>query len=50
MTVLDTMDELARMNEEEDKGSALPAIILLLLVILIAVFCVEFGAQDADLV
>ncbi|MGA2846647.1 MAG: hypothetical protein ABSF68_14630 [Candidatus Acidiferrales bacterium] len=45
MTVLDTMDELARMNEEEDKGSALPAIILLLLVILIAVFCVEFGAQ-----
>jgi hypothetical protein len=39
------MDELARMNEEEDKSSALPAIILVLVVILIAVFCVEFGAQ-----
>jgi hypothetical protein len=42
---LSTMDELARMNEEEDKSSAWPAIILLLVVILIAVFCVEFGAQ-----
>jgi hypothetical protein len=39
------MDELARMNEEEDKSSARPAIILVLLVILLAVFCVEFGAQ-----
>ena len=45
MTALNTMDELARMNEEEDKSSALPAIILLLAVILIAVFCVEFGVQ-----
>jgi hypothetical protein len=42
---LDSMNELARMNEEEDKSSAWPAIILVLLVILIAVFCVEFGAQ-----
>ena len=39
------MDELARMNEDEDKSSARPAIILALLAILIAVFCVEFGAQ-----
>jgi hypothetical protein len=39
------MDELARMNEEEDKSSARPAIILAVLVILVAVFSVEFGAQ-----
>jgi hypothetical protein len=42
---LDTMDELARMNEEEDKSSARPAIILALLVIVMAIFCVEFGVQ-----
>ncbi|HXO03999.1 MAG TPA: hypothetical protein VN884_00050 [Candidatus Sulfotelmatobacter sp.] len=42
---LDTMDELARMNEEDDKSSALPAIILVLVVIVIAIFCVEFGVQ-----
>jgi hypothetical protein len=39
------MDELARMNEEEDKSSALPAIILVLVAILIAIFCVQFGVQ-----
>jgi hypothetical protein len=41
---LDTMNELARMNEE-DKSSARPAIILALLAILVGVFCIEFGAQ-----
>jgi hypothetical protein len=39
------MDELARMNEEEEKSSARPAIILLLVAILVGAFCVEFGVQ-----
>jgi hypothetical protein len=44
MIALHTMNELARMNEE-DKSSARPAIILALLAILVGVFCIEFGAQ-----
>ncbi|HXN73433.1 MAG TPA: hypothetical protein VN861_12880 [Candidatus Acidoferrales bacterium] len=42
---LDAMDELARMNEEDDKSSARPAIILAILLILVGVLCVEFGVQ-----
>jgi hypothetical protein len=39
------MDELARMNAEEEKGGARSAIILVVIIILVAGYCVEFGLQ-----
>ena len=40
------MDELARMNEEEDdKGGARNAIILAIVVILVGAYCLMFGLQ-----
>ncbi len=40
------MDELARMNqEEEDKGGARNAIILAILVIAVGAYCLAFGLQ-----
>ncbi len=42
---LDDMDELARMNEEEDKGGARNAIILAVIVILVGAFCLMYGLQ-----
>jgi len=45
MVVLD-MDELARMNEqEEDKGGARNAIILAIVVIAVGAYCLAFGLQ-----
>src|SRR5580704_11578797 len=45
IAVLD-MDELARMNEEEEvKGGARNAIILAILVIAVGAYCLAFGLQ-----